>query len=119
MAKYVSKDGTYLAVDERTNRIGWILPEDGDFGEMIGDREIPKKTKKTSTLHWEAKTVRAAVAPFSCGRDHEGFRFEDDQTAYRALCAANEALLLGNVPLPTWAVTALGEGWKPPKGWKP
>lgn len=48
------------------------------------------------------------------------FMWDSKKQASAALSACNIALkaIDDGRPMPEWAVKALEEGWKPPKGWK-
>lgn len=92
--------------------IGWYFPDEGDFGQMIGDEPngLPERTvMSTVSLHPVTKS------------DIGGWRWATRRDASRALKAIEAALKAeeASAPMPTWATKALAEGWKPPKGWKP
>ncbi len=125
MKRYRAADGSYLTIDERAEGfyLAWYLPEDGDFGAYVGDRDLSAEkgsTPEDQKEVWEVNTANDAAKPFSCGKHPAyGFEFKTMTQAKRAFTAANTALHEGGAPLPEWAVLARAAGWTPPKGWKP
>lgn len=125
MRKYKAEDGSYLGIDEQDGayRIAWFIPEDGEFGAYVGDRDLSEEmgsgTDEDKKSMWEVMTADAAAKPFSCGKNSYGYEFENEKQAKLALLAANTSLLTGGAPMPEWATKAMAAGWKPPHGWKP
>ena len=115
-------------------RLRWWLPEDDDYGAVVGEGgRLP--TKKCKTIEDIESYTAEAVAfrllkakPDSdvFGLDSQGFWWatkpaaasvlrqisSETQTAIKFASESKEGW-------PEWAVTALNAGWKPPKGWKP
>ena len=118
--RYVTEDGSYLAIDESGDySIGWVIPDEGEFGAYIGDTDYNSPTAPKSKDEWEAWAVYQAVKPFAEGKSQlNGFYFGSKRQAQLALQAAN-ASLVSNAPWPEWAVRAKAAGWTPPKGWRP
>lgn len=118
-----------LAIEERRDRytfqIGWFLPEDGDFGLMLGEtwnenKNVTRdKADQDDPEHWDAEH---AVAPMATSRANScgAFEFESRSAAQKALAAAKAAIGAGkeNRPMEEWEKIAIANGWKPPKGWK-
>lgn len=52
---------------------------------------------------------------------HKAFEWESEKRAHAAMRVARVAIkmLREKTPWPEWAKTALANGWKAPKGWKP
>lgn len=118
--KYVTDDGCYLAIDDSEDiGIGWIIPDDNEFGAYVGDMRYDSPVAPKDKETWEAWAVYQAVKPFAEGMTQlNGFYFGSKKKAQLALQAANDALI-SNAPWPEWAVRAKAAGWAPPKGWKP
>lgn len=85
MAKYKSKDGSYLDIDERRGvyHLVWVTHMFGgmDIGGSVGDHEHPvvpgiDATDEDRIEAWEVNTADATAKPFSCGRSSDGFEFE-------------------------------------------
>jgi hypothetical protein len=117
----MSKDK--LDIDERNyvSRIGWWIAEDGDFGLFLGNIEL-------STLDDASETRAACDAIRSLPQALQPMNIQNDEWEWDSRTAATKALrtaraamklVAENRPLPAWAATALANGWKPPKGWKP
>lgn len=99
-------------------RLGWFA--DGEEGGWLGqDPRDGKGTPPVDRDSWEHWAASKAVGELtSTERDVSGFYWESDKAARFALRAAKLALKHKR-PLPSWAKTAIANGWKPPKGWKP
>lgn len=115
----------YLAIkeDHYLYRIAWFLPEDGDFGGVVGDTGYSDEDLMTMPLE-DADCVLAYLAVSKIDgiqRDGDGFRFDSISEARAALRVAKAAIKAGATgrPIPDWAQKALQEGWKAPRGWKP
>lgn len=128
--RYVSPTGECLGIVEdwgRDYQIGWWLGEEEGYGAIVGESKLKTPSKDASDEEklgfWEVSTAYKAIEPFADSHTikgiRPGFSFETKAKAVLALRAANEALLNGGSPMPTWAVAALEAGWTPPKGWKP
>lgn len=101
-----------LAIDERGYffTIGWLDPEDSEFGAYLGE----------TLSDPEHAAATAAVRKVADGRDGQRRYFwESKAHARAALQIAKLAIANLDRPMPEWAKTALSEGWKPPRGWKP
>ena len=118
--RYTDPDGAYLGIREQNyeSRIGWYIPEDGDFGYIIENR----REKEAATMiavkvlleYFKSKKLEVP-------RRGKEFCFESHRQAVEALRIINTTLhyYVSSIPLPEWARTALTEGWTPPKGWSP
>lgn len=99
-------------------RIWWFLEEEQDIGACVGENvgwkiETPPKNRDD----WEGWVVEVAIHKTGAECDGQGFFWESEAGAKKALRVAKEAIKQDR-PLPEWARMALEEGWKPPKGWK-
>jgi hypothetical protein len=96
-------------------KLAWF--EDGEEGGFLG-QDPDDGTGKPPVLResWEHWAASKAVRPAS--RDDLGFFWESIGEARSALAKARAALKFER-PLPEWAQTAIANGWKAPKGWKP
>lgn len=106
----------HLAVVNYSNdyRIAWIL-EDGEEGLVLG----PAETGHGSDV--ESRAASIALEDIGTESDAEGFYWDSLSAAKRALSVAKAAAkaAIANIPYPEWAKTAIANGWKPPRGWKP
>lgn len=118
--RYVTEDGCYLAIDDRSEGfyIAWYIPEDSDFGAYVGEDSAPPKPPEDKE-GWECWVAHKAVEPLADDKDDRGFVFETEKKAKLALAAADDALSNGHTPWPAWAIQAKDAGWTPPEGWKP
>jgi hypothetical protein len=95
--------------------IGWLCWED-DYGDEEGLRLGEGDGADLDDHH----AAEEAVKDMKDGREQGGvFFWESRSSAAKALKVAKEAIKNREHPLPDWAKTALAEGWKAPKGWKP
>jgi hypothetical protein len=127
-----------LVVDEIGGewRIAWFLEEDGDYGSVLGEHTYKQAdldaAKDTEDREDIAATLAVqALKPERSGpNSHAGysgaFYWESQAAAKKALAVANAAIKAdklraekNHVGWPEWALTALANGWKAPKGWKP
>jgi len=117
----MSKDK--LDIDERgyISKIGWFIAEDGDFGLFLGNINFSKfdDAFETRAACDAIRSLPPALQPMNIDRDE--WEWDSSSAARKALVAARAAIKLAgaNRPLPAWATTALANGWKAPKGWKP
>lgn len=114
-------------------RIVWEIEEDGSTDGHLGDmprrelsRPAPKDREDAKT--WYAEREAKAIydearkaRDTSCGRDTEGFWWEEQSDARAALRRIKAAIKIGlsKRPWPQWAKDALKHGWRAPKGWQP
>jgi len=111
-------------------KISWWLGEDDDYGASMGDDGPTCKFKVEDLAKEKDPSYREhmayVIASYSLREEkpaghRDGFFWDTRPQAERALRlikAMGKAMLEG-VPMPEWALTALSQGWKPPKGWKP
>lgn len=106
----------HLAVVDHSNvyRIAWIL-EDGEEGLTLGPDEIGQ------TSDAESRGASIALKDIGAESDAEGFYWDTVGGAKKALAVARAAAkaALDKLPYPEWAIAALANGWKEPKGWRP
>lgn len=108
---------TTLEIVERGYNFYLAWFEDGDEGGFLGQDPLDgtgdPPTDRDDWEHWAA-----SKAVSSAERDSYGFTWESERAAKSALALARAALNYER-PLPEWAQTALANGWKAPRGWKP
>jgi hypothetical protein len=115
-------------IDIYDERYGYGLAwfdEDGEglrFGDsrQIETASTPPANDPDMAEHWHA--YKAALKTPGCLVDHRGvLTWESISQAKVARAAARAAVKLAHAdkPMPAWAETALANGWKAPKGWKP
>jgi len=98
-------------------RIAWF--EDGDEGGALGQDEseelaIRRKTAKHGSIGPQAaRRASAGAESDSCS-----LFWSEYHSARTALALARTALKHER-PMPEWAQTALANGWKARRGWKP
>jgi hypothetical protein len=117
------EDSGRLVVDHILGnwRIVWEFED--DTGGMLGqDKEDGKGEPPKDPDSWEHWAASKAILDAFPGveRDQNGFFWPTERAAKKALQAV-KAVLKANVPerpMPDWALKALANGWKPPKGWK-
>lgn len=104
--------------------LAWF-DEDGE-GLRFGDARDIEQAKKPPTdnhdmaEHWHA--YQAARKAPGCSEDHRGVLTWESASQVKAARAAARAavkLATSGKPWPEWAKTALENGWKAPKRWKP
>jgi len=109
-----------IAYEERRAwHICWVLEDDlgGALGQNRSDGTGPAPDDRDDWEHWAAcKAIREMDRPPK--RDSVGFCWDTQSGANAALRIARAALKFER-PLPEWASTAIANGWKAPKGWKP
>jgi hypothetical protein len=109
-------------------RIVWVFGEEdgGVLGQSEEDGVEPCPAFRpgdgetlTAQEDWEHWTASNAVMTLSfTHRDEIGFFWDSDKKARKALGIAKKAMKQER-PMPEWALTALANGWKAPKNWKP
>lgn len=117
----------YLVVDDHESRnwkyrLTWYIPEDEDVGGSLGDMEYSESQLATSTSEDRDCIVAYLAAKSTEGahRDTMGLFWETEAKARAALRVVKAALKAdGGPPMPEWALKAIAEGWKAPKGWRP
>lgn len=101
--------------------IQWELDDGDDLGAILGDSsEDGRGVAPADRGDWEHWAACKALLDMGVERRNGKsgvFFFETQSEANKALKAVKLALKQDR-PLPEWAKTAIGEGWKPPKGWK-
>ena len=116
-------------------RIVWYIEEEGELGlilgadvrspgeqkKMMADDPFSKKNKETENTDHVLYTQAALENLKGVDIDEEGFVFESKSHAVNSIRVIREAARarIANRPLPEWAITALANGWKMPKGWVP
>ena len=111
-----------LSINEtdRGFSIGWYDSVDGDFGLMLSDRDEDETDLETIAA---VKAISAMKTKPLYDSQVGQWVWDSARQAGAALRVAKEAIKLAQSkkfkPMPPWAVAALAEGWKPPKGWKP
>lgn len=102
----------------RCYAIGWYLADDQDFGLILGNITHDGGPESNAAI----AAIRALPEDLH-PRDIMAIEWEWDtfSAVQKALRAARAAIKLAvsNRPMPPWAVTALANGWKAPRGWKP
>lgn len=103
--------------------IGWWNADDGDIGLMLGESPkwltAPAPAKREDWECWAAERAAAEAKPDEGGgAKRKAFVWYSKAAAQAALRLAKGALKAER-EMPEWAKTALLEGWKAPKGWKP
>ncbi len=111
-----------MAYEKYRNKLIWFLPEDDDFGAVIGDDLYTEQelasAKSDDRPHMIATITAGKTADVE--RDLNGYHWPTKAKAEAALRAINAALKNDTgAPMPDWAVKASAAGWKAPKGWKP
>lgn len=127
-----NQDVLEVVEDDPGYRIQWWIPENEDYGAMIGELgKEPDKAEETDLEWYTAEMVvfklyRAQPDSDTFGLDARGFWFASKSGATRVLSqikVETRAILQGEKgsekSWPEWAVTAKANGWKPPKNWKP
>lgn len=108
-------------------RISWYLEEEQEIGGSLGDgakkytdKQIEADIKEGGDAHHQIAT-NAVAGTKNAQHDSRGYYWESRADAKAALAAALAAIKVAEskVSWPTWAETALANGWKAPKGWKP
>lgn len=111
-----------LTDDHKGYRLAWFFEEEGEFGAVLGeDSNILDKAKPNAAEEreaWEYYTANKLAQETGPERDQVGFYWES-QSAARGVLRVIRATFKAETSLPEWAKTALENGWKPPKGWKP
>ena len=117
MKKYKDEGGLSVGVQRSREENGWVVSWDGTL--CLGELIYPK-TELSRTAR-ETRIADAAAMPLATSITPDGmFIFRTKALATKAMRLANEALLGDSTLLyPQWAVIALHNGWKPPKGWEP
>lgn len=124
MEKYITKDEAYLEVSfQRTYTVGdvyclqWFFPEEegGFLGEFVPD-DLEEKAGYEACLK-----VIVELEPKQLAGTKPHFWFERLRDAKSALLLVNSAMMSAkeNKTWPDWALIAVANGWKVPKGWKP
>lgn len=108
-----------LAIYEDTCvfRLRWYFPDEDDWGMTLGE-----DLKDLKGAEWDHKAASLAVKGMSgVELDGDGFWWDSKSQTQGALRLAHQAIKAGKdaVPMPEWAVKALEQGWRPPKGWRP
>jgi hypothetical protein len=102
-------------------RIAWVFED--DVGGLLGQsREDGLGPAPSGIDDWEQWAACKAIldAYPDVERDRESFIWSTESSAKKALRIAKASLKGGQEkPMPEWALKALANGWKPPKGWKP
>jgi len=120
-----------LVVDEIDGewRIVWWLDDD-DHGAILGEilytqEDLDREPDQETRDHIAASLAVQALGP-ERGTAYRSFFWEQRSDAVKALAVAKAAIkadrLLGKEEhrgWPSWALTALANGWTPPKKWKP
>jgi hypothetical protein len=124
MKKYKDKDGAYLVVwSHSIPRIGsayclqWMFPD--DEGGLFGECEYDEPVEKAG--YDACLKMIAELEPKQLAGRKPWFWFERLSDAKSALALTNATMLAAqeNKEWPEWASTAVANGWKAPKGWKP
>ncbi len=107
-----------IIVEQYKFRIAWY--EDGEEGGWLGqDPNDGLGDAPTDSDDWEHWAASGAVRALpSTQSDSLSFFWESMSDAKAALRVAKLALK-SERPMPDWARTAIANGWKPPRGWKP
>lgn len=92
----------------------WHEDQTVALGEAFTDG---KGTPPANLLEWEHWQATRSVMNCADGRDSKGLCWRTSEGANKALRKARAALRGPERPLPEWAVTALANGFKAPKGW--
>lgn len=100
-------------------RLAWYFKRDGDIGGHVGETD-EGESEPEERDEWECWKASRIAKTFGPERDRNGFYWPTKRGAAAALAAIKVAFTASEGrPMPDWATTALGAGWKPPKGWKP
>jgi hypothetical protein len=110
-----------LTVDEHLGYyyLTWY-DEDGAGGTLGQDSEDgcgQEPEDRESWEHWIGSKVARESGAIQINNGL-GLGFETESEAKKALAKIRATFKAGR-GLPDWAKTALAEGWKAPKGWKP
>jgi regulator of RNase E activity RraB len=102
-------------------RIGWYIPEDEDFGATLGeDLSCIEYYDDTDLDH--VIITKYLMSKKDIEIDGFGYYWESRSAASKILKELKDYLVVAMASqkkeLPEWALTALENGWKPPKGWK-
>jgi hypothetical protein len=110
-------------------RIQWELDDGDDRGAFLGQEKVEPSATMPENIedreYWACERAGFQVIKEgnqdTRGHDEIGFWWESQSAARAALTKvkAMAQVTLSEVPWPEWAKTALANGWKPPKGWKP
>jgi len=121
----VAKDHLFITDgDHGQYRLQWYIAEYDDYGSIVGEGSPPEFVERDSDdedalVNWECwKSHEVAAKSKGVQKDSGGFYWESKSLAQAALKLIN-AELKADRPLPEWAKTAIANGWKAPKGWKP
>lgn len=133
--------------DRYNYRVSWYDEEDGEGGSIGQDHsrrppsafdaeieEAKKDRSQDGYDHFEYLVVERAARVWFEEQTAKGADVRAGVSAYemgsrnlassllsvaRAAVKQAKSEWTANVPWPDWAKTALAQGWKPPKGWKP
>lgn len=111
----------------------WYIAEEHDLAAVIGDENATEELlakQPSGSGNWdfvacelEARKAAKATGAYlkSLGMYSGCFLWErrSDAAAALKLIKAGVAARKANRPMPDWAVQALANGWKAPKGWTP
>ena len=112
----MAKDTLKILEHHNGYAIGWYLPDDGEFGLMLGASNLDIEDKETKAA---MAAIRGTEALHPDNISASDWSWESKARAQRALTAAKLAAKHVEYPMPEWATKALAAGWTPPKGWKP
>ena len=119
--KYKDADGYFLKIIDSYEgyALQWDNKEDG--GGLLGDCDYPlEDVCEKAGLEAVLKMAQSLEKKGLAGVEPVIW-FENLSDAKHALSLANEVMLLKqeDKKWPEWALTAISNGWGPPKGWKP
>ena len=113
----MSKDRLSILEGRQGPTIGWFLADEQEFGLMLGESNSDVPDKETQVAMETIRALPEADRPISMGSRE--WVWGNMSSAKRALAAAKLAIKNIKHPMPEWALKAVSEGWKPPKGWTP
>ena len=122
-----------LVVEEinREWRIVWWLADDDDHGAILGEifftqEDLDSEPDQETRDHIAASLAVQALNPERGTTAYRSFFWERRSDAVKALAVAKAAIKADRLQgkeehrgWPSWALTALANGWTPPKKWKP
>lgn len=106
----------------------WFIVDEDDYGATLGDVEYTREAlqKAEAGIMKDPELVEMIVLSMmakelSDGRSADGYYWDSLSGVKKALAAikARQKTLTDSRPWPDWALTAVKNGWKAPKGWKP
>ena len=98
-------------------RIAYYFADEGEYGAVLGEGDVDG-TGDEPVEHRDFWLAHKVCIDAGADRDERGFTWESKRKADAVLRQILSATS-HEKSLPEWALKAIAEGWKAPKGWKP